>query len=210
MRRRLSLDELGLDGTGLLLDVGCGPGSLTLPLASHVARALDVDPDPGMLAEAKRQAQRCRAGEHHLGAGTREELSTSLGSLRVATMAQSFHWMDRARVATLLRGLLTEDGMIGFVHATTHQGVQNAAPERHPQPPRAQIEELVRDYLGPERRAGAGCRTGEVVTEGERGRIEAEIVTAAGFTGPVPRFGPAALTHHRRCTPAPLCVNRWV
>jgi trans-aconitate methyltransferase len=26
-------DELGLDGTGRLLDVGCGPGSLTLLLA---------------------------------------------------------------------------------------------------------------------------------------------------------------------------------
>jgi len=29
-------DELGLDGTGRLLDVGCGPGSLTLLLARYV------------------------------------------------------------------------------------------------------------------------------------------------------------------------------
>ena len=29
---------LGLDGTGGLLDVGCGPGSLTLLLAPHFAR----------------------------------------------------------------------------------------------------------------------------------------------------------------------------
>jgi hypothetical protein len=31
-------DELGLDGTGRLLDVGCGPGSLTLLLSSRSDR----------------------------------------------------------------------------------------------------------------------------------------------------------------------------
>ena len=49
---------LGLDGTGRLLDVGCGPGSLTLLLADRFASAVGVDADAGMLAEAERLAQR--------------------------------------------------------------------------------------------------------------------------------------------------------
>lgn len=46
--------QLDLDGTGRLLDVGCGPGSLTLLLADWFAEAVGVDADQGMLDEAAR------------------------------------------------------------------------------------------------------------------------------------------------------------
>src|SRR6476469_727102 len=42
-------EELGLDGTGRLLDVGCGPGILTLRLARLFDGAIGLDPDPDML-----------------------------------------------------------------------------------------------------------------------------------------------------------------
>jgi len=45
-------DELGLNGIGRLLDVACGPGSLTLMLAPDFEEGVGVDPDPGMIAEA--------------------------------------------------------------------------------------------------------------------------------------------------------------
>jgi len=48
--------ELGLDGQGRLLDVGCGPGSLTLLLAPWFEHATGLDADAGMLAEGARQA----------------------------------------------------------------------------------------------------------------------------------------------------------
>ena len=48
---------LQLDGSGRLLDVGCGPGSLTLLLAPHFAQAVGIDPDPDMLSEAARLAE---------------------------------------------------------------------------------------------------------------------------------------------------------
>ena len=47
-------EQLGLDGSGRLLDVGCGPGSLTLLLAPWFEQATGVDADRDMLAEAKR------------------------------------------------------------------------------------------------------------------------------------------------------------
>ena len=49
-------DELGLDGTGRLLDVGCGPGSLTLLLAPYFAEAVGVDADGDMLQVAASRA----------------------------------------------------------------------------------------------------------------------------------------------------------
>ena len=47
---------LALDGQGRLLDVGCGPGIVTLPLAHLFTEAVGLDPDPGMLAEGARRA----------------------------------------------------------------------------------------------------------------------------------------------------------
>src|SRR5207245_3858899 len=46
-------DELALDGTGGLLDVGCGPGSLALLLAPLFDEVVGVDADAGMVAEAE-------------------------------------------------------------------------------------------------------------------------------------------------------------
>ena len=52
----LLVTALELDGSGRLLDVGCGPGSLTLLLAPHFAQAFGIDPDAGMLSEGARLA----------------------------------------------------------------------------------------------------------------------------------------------------------
>lgn len=47
---------LPADDSGRLLDVGCGPGSLTLLLAPLFTDAVGVDADAGVLAEAARLA----------------------------------------------------------------------------------------------------------------------------------------------------------
>jgi ubiquinone/menaquinone biosynthesis C-methylase UbiE len=49
--------ELSLDGSGRLLDVGCGPGVLTVRLAHLFEEAVGLDPDPEMLAEGRRAAR---------------------------------------------------------------------------------------------------------------------------------------------------------
>jgi len=49
--------ETGLDGTGRLLDVGCGPGALTVRFAPLFEQAVGLDPDTGMLAEGSRAAE---------------------------------------------------------------------------------------------------------------------------------------------------------
>ena len=52
--------EAGLDGTGRLLDVGCGPGVLTVRLAPLFDQAVGLDPDADMLAEGSRAAGESR------------------------------------------------------------------------------------------------------------------------------------------------------
>jgi len=170
--------EVGLSSTERLLDVGCGPGSLTLLLASRVAAAVGVDADPDMIAAAKLAAE--RAGIHnvrwlHLRA---EELPAGLGGFDLVTFAQSFHWMDRDTVADTVHGMLTADGACVQVRATTHRGDQSSDRLVHPRPPYDQISELVSDYLGPVRRAGQGHLPGGTPAN------ESEIFRTAGFAGP--------------------------
>src|SRR6185437_10713790 len=50
-------ETFDLDGTGRLLDGGCGPGILTIRLAHLFQEAVGLDPDPGMLAEGQRVAR---------------------------------------------------------------------------------------------------------------------------------------------------------
>lgn len=101
-----------------------------------------------------------------------EDLPAGLGSFDVVTFAQSFHWVERLRVAAAVRTMLPPDGTWVHVHATTHAGTGDDAP------PHDAIEALVTQYLGPVRRAGRrflpnGTATGEE-----------DIMRAAGFSGP--------------------------
>lgn len=170
--------ELGLDGTQRLLDVGCGPGSLTLLLAPLVADAVGVDADGGMVAAATAEAERTGVDNVrwlHLRA---EALPAGLGRFDVVTFAQSFHWLERAPVAVAVRRMLDPRGACVHVQATTHRGDHSADPLPYPRPPHAQIAELVREYLGPVRRAGQGRLPGGSASG------EAEILRSAGFAGP--------------------------
>jgi SAM-dependent methyltransferase len=169
--------ELGLDGSGRLLDVGCGPASLTLLLAPFVAQATGIDADPDMIAEAERRAVRAGVPNVRWQVLRAEDLPAELGTFRLVTFAQSFHWMDRHRVAAAVHGMLEAGGTCVHVHATTHEGMEATRPLPHPQPPRAAIAELVRRYLGPQRRAGQG------ILPDRTGGDEDDIYRAAGFTG---------------------------
>jgi SAM-dependent methyltransferase len=171
-------DELALDGSGRLLDVGCGPGSLALLLAPLFEEVVGVDADAAMIAEAEREAASHGVANARWLRLRAEDLPAGLGSFRVATFAQSFHWLDRERVAAAVFGLLEAGGALVHVHATTHQGVEGGGELPAPRPPRDEIAELVQTYLGPVRRAGggllpAGTPSGEDV-----------IVAAAGFHDP--------------------------
>jgi SAM-dependent methyltransferase len=176
--------ELALDGSGRLLDVGCGPGSLTLPLAPWFEHATGLDADAGMLAEGARQAAAAGTGNVDWLNLRAEDLPLDLGPFRAVTLAQSFHWMDRALVAGRLRKVLTRDGALVHVHATTHRGLDGELALPYPRPPRREIDALVTRFLGPGRRAGQRTLPPVPIQEPDRGRVEDGIYRAAGFTGP--------------------------
>jgi SAM-dependent methyltransferase len=169
-------DALHLDGSGRLLDVGCGPGTVTLRLAYLFEAVVGLDPDDGMLAEA-----RLAADERDVMNATwvqlrAEELPAHLGSFRIITFAQSFHWMDRPKVASAVRSMIEPNGAVVQIDDRVHSlPTPSPAPDGvHPAPPEREIDELRRRYLGADRRAGRSFRN--TSPSGENA-----IFQAAGF-----------------------------
>jgi len=139
--------EFRLDRRGRLLDLGCGPGILTLPLRHALQEAVGLDSEPDMIEEAGRQAEAAGATNVRWLCMPAEEISAQLGVFRLVTCGSSFHWMDRGRVLQLSHSLLSDDGGIAVI---------NGAPRwwDGPEPWHAELTRLVRKWLGQERRAG--------------------------------------------------------
>lgn len=168
---------LGLDGTGRLIDVGCGPGIIALRLAHHFDAVVGVDADAHMLEQAARRAAELGTANATWVAMRAEDLPGDLGRFRIATFAQSFHWLDRERVAAAIFTMLEPGG--AFVLVSHWSLLGDPAPEpSDPLPPYDEIGRLVAHYLGPTRRAGRG--TLPAGTPGD----EASVLAAVGFEAP--------------------------
>ncbi|RAJ45634.1 methyltransferase family protein [Kitasatospora sp. SolWspMP-SS2h] len=171
---------LRLDGTGRLLDVGCGPGTLALGLADRFAETVGLDADAAMVAEAARSAARAGlAGRTRWVHARAEQLPYGLGTFDIIAFAQSFHWMDREPVAATARDMLRPGGTL--VHLADWKSEPlpaDPAPLPYPPVPQPAIDALVRRHLGPVRRAGRG-----VLPHGTPGG-ESRVYARAGLLGP--------------------------
>lgn len=183
-------ETLALDRTGRLLDVGCGPGTVTLALAPYFAEVVGVDPDPDMLVEAARRARELDVGNTHWVEARAEDLPAGLGEFRAVLFAQSFHWTDRDKVAAVVLEMLPPGG--AFVHMSdSKEPPAEPAELPHPAPPLQRIVALVRSYLGEVRRAGQG-----VLVNGTPNR-EDLVLARAGFEGPQRLIVPAGAVVER-------------
>ena len=86
----------GLDGTQRVLDIGCGTGQLTIPLARHAHAVVAIDPVPGMLARGQQAAPAAGAGNVTWMEGDSSQIAALAGpGADLAVFAASFHWTDR-------------------------------------------------------------------------------------------------------------------
>ncbi|HEY9218152.1 MAG TPA: class I SAM-dependent methyltransferase [Phenylobacterium sp.] len=99
----------GLDAGSRVLDLGCGPGTIAIPLSRTGADVTAVDLDPAMLDEARRLAAERGAGQIEWIHGRAEDVLAGIGRFHLVTLGQSLHWMDRDLVLERL-GQVVEDG----------------------------------------------------------------------------------------------------
>jgi SAM-dependent methyltransferase len=144
------IDRFRLDGSGRLLDLGCGTGEIAVPLATHVEEAVALDADAEMIEEARRRSERDHVTNVRWLVMPAESIGPELGRFRLVTVGSAFHWMNRALVLERCHEQLTPDGgitVVGFVGGTFWGSDV---------PWEQAVVEVIRRWLGPERRAGAG------------------------------------------------------
>jgi 2-polyprenyl-3-methyl-5-hydroxy-6-metoxy-1,4-benzoquinol methylase len=142
-----------LDGTGRLLDLGCGTGELARALHRYFTEVIGVDLSPDMLEEARRQSD--AAGIANIGwrCQAAEDLSTGLGGFQLVTLGNAFHWMRQDEVLEKAYGLLSHGGIAILGNpGGIWTGVD--AWERV-------VREVVTQCLGTHRRTRAGVFTAE-------------------------------------------------
>jgi SAM-dependent methyltransferase len=175
--------EVGLDGSGRLLDAGCGPGILTVRLAPLFEEAVGLDPDADMLAEGRRAAQKTGLTNIRWAQALAEDLpGAAPGPYRLVTFGQSFHWTDEQPVAENVYDLLEPGGALALIVHTVAGRPRPPSPGPPPIP-HDEIKALVEHYLGSTRRAGQG-------TVAERTHRFEDILVRTRFGAPQSLFVP--------------------
>ncbi|GIJ24239.1 methyltransferase domain-containing protein [Micromonospora lutea] len=181
----------GLSANDTVVDLGCGTGQLSLPLTARVGAVVGVDPEPDMLALARRAATKGGNSNATWLLGTDRDLprlSRLLGDRTVGavTIAVAIHFMDRDTLFRAARPLLRPGGGIAVITNGTSLWLPDAAWSRT-------LRECLETLLG--HPVTATCQTDEAGRQRNR-----DALVAAGY-----RFVESSVQYD-----APLTVDDMV
>ena len=114
----------GLKPGDSVMDLGCGPGLVALPLARAGLKVTAIDPEPNMVEAAK-------AAAHEAGVsidvrqGSSFDLPAGIGPFSLVTMGRSFHWMDREATLKILDELIVPNGATALLHDKRPRTAEN-------------------------------------------------------------------------------------
>jgi SAM-dependent methyltransferase len=165
------VEAFGLTRDDVVLDLGCGTGQLALPIAERVRAVVGMDPEPDMLAEARRVAADRTNLSWMVGADLDVPvLGALLGkeSLGAVTIGQALHWMDHDTLFQALHPLIRSGGGVAVVTNGTPLWLQVSTWSRA-------LRRHLELWLDSEITAACG-------TDEESQTRYAESLTAAGFT----------------------------
>ncbi len=134
------VERYSLSRSERALDLGCGPGTIAIALSSIVGEVVAVDPDADMIAEGRHLA--ASQGRHNIEwlQSRAEDVRLGAESLRVTTIGQAFHWMDRDEVLRKLALLTADGGGLALVNPGKRRPQESWEPVADP---------IVAKFLGP-------------------------------------------------------------
>lgn len=106
----------GADGTGRLLDLGCGTGQICFALRDRFADIWAVDQEPDMTALVRQKAEASGNGAcFHVLTCAAEELDAPAAGFDLVTMGNAFHRMQRDAVAANVLRWLRPGGHLALL-----------------------------------------------------------------------------------------------
>lgn len=154
-----------LDASSSVLDVGCGPGSITLDLAAHVSRVEGIDVAEGVIATAEASRAMAGIGNVAFRCGDVARLPYEDATFDVVYAHQVLqHLSDPVSALREMRRVLKPGGIAAVRDAD--YGTMVHAPHSPP------VDEWLLLYMSVARRHGG---------EPEAGRHLSQWVAAAGF-----------------------------
>lgn len=143
----LFLDQLArTTPEGMILDLGCGPGSIALALAERGRDVIAIDASHEMIDAARVAAGGRRlAGNVEWRVGDAHALS-GLPPLAGITIGDAFHWFDRAEILRQADGLIVPGGFVAVIMSFT---AGTPKPWWYPL-----VDHVIQRHLGPTRYAG--------------------------------------------------------
>lgn len=144
---RFLVERFSLNGEQQVLDLGCGPGQLTIRLADWCNKIVGVDPETEMIEEAKRLHRELKIGDIHWFNGDLEQYRCQHNeNFELVTIAKAFHWMDRPKVLDELYEMINVGGGIAII--------DNFEPDKKQAEWQERMNEVIEKWYGNERRAG--------------------------------------------------------
>ena len=118
-------DFVGMKANDGVLDLGCGPGVLTVPFAKMGARVTAIDPEPDMIA-ATEAAVEAAGVSVEIWQASSFAMPDGIGPFRLVTMGRSFHWTDRAKTLRTLDHLVSPGGGVASLGDTVIRSSETA------------------------------------------------------------------------------------
>lgn len=106
----------------IVLDLGCGPGTIANRIADSVGKVIGVDPSPAMIEAARLKAP---ANASFL-VGSSYDMSFIEWPLSLVTFGRSFHWMDRDETLRVLDRHVVPGGCLAFFSESVIAGKSTA------------------------------------------------------------------------------------
>src|SRR3990167_7197467 len=134
-----------------LLDIGCGTGSLCLPLSKYFKNVFAVDVGEKMIEEGKRLA--VLRGVSNISWQNKDgnSLENDFENIQMVTCGCSLHWFNSLKMLEFVHKLLSDNGAVAIVGIWT---IWIYAPALWQQ----KVLEVIKKYLGPKRLTLNGVR----------------------------------------------------
>ena len=140
-------DELGLDGPGTLIDVGCGPGVLAVQLAPLFETVIGIDPEPEMLVQARRNAADNEVRATWIEARAEDLAMLDLPAGRLVTSGSRSSGPTASRCSPSFTTCSKYGGAVALIAPAPEHGSPPVDPPAPPIP-HDEIESLLGRYLG--------------------------------------------------------------